>query len=114
MSTRGEAAPVTDSDALSLNSVENRPEIRYRPVRSSTRKGAHERTVGHEWRCMGCNEIIHEEPILGFDCEETEDEASARHLRIKTSCAKHECKLKTSIPVGSGDEDDPNLPPEDE
>lgn len=65
------------------------PGFVYGPKREATRKGAHERTVGHQWRHLKCGRIVHEEPLIGFDHEETHAEVSARHLRINEAIAAH-------------------------
>jgi hypothetical protein len=61
----------------------------YGPRREATRKGAHERTTGHQWRCLKCKSIVHTETLIGFDHEETHAEASARHLRINEALTAH-------------------------
>lgn len=62
----------------------------YGPKREASRKGAHERTVGHQWKHLKCGRIVHEEPLIGFDHEETYAEKSARHLRINEALAAHD------------------------
>jgi hypothetical protein len=62
----------------------------YGPKREASRKGAHERTVGHQWRHLTCGRVVHEEPLIGFDHEETHAEASARHERINKAIEAHE------------------------
>lgn len=59
----------------------------YRPQRGAARKGAHERTKGHEWVCDKCLRIAHTEPLAGMD--ETIDEASIRHGRIFKALVAH-------------------------
>lgn len=66
----------------------NAPHIYYRAQRRAPRKGAHEVLVGHEWRCKECNAIVHEEPLTGIE-EETPEQVSARHLRVKQACDAH-------------------------
>lgn len=86
----------------------NAAHIYYRPQRRAPRKGAHERTVGHEWRCRECNVIVHEEPLTGMD-EETQEEASARQLRIAQACGAHTpCPRAASVTVytSEAEEDD--------
>ena len=84
----------------------NAEHIRYRPVRRASRKGSKERTTGHEWRCMTCNGIVHEETVIGFDHDETDEEVQARHTRIQKACQGHSpCPM-----VGA---DDPELPKEE-
>ena len=108
----------TSEPAADEQQSKNAAHIRYRPVRKASRKGAHERTVGHEWRCMHCNAIVHEEPLVGFNHEETEDEEGERHLRVQQACAGHDpCPrldaARKADGVGGVDGDDPNLPAED-
>lgn len=64
------------------------PGFTYQPTRAASRKGAHERTVGHEWTCDKCKRVVHREPLVGMD-EETIDEASARHERINKALTEH-------------------------
>jgi len=72
----------------------NSPTVVYRPVRerSSNRKGSVEHTTGHAWQCTLCKEQVHYEPLIGFETEETPEQASKRHLRIADTIAAHVCK----------------------
>jgi len=60
----------------------------YRPDRVAPRKGAHEKTVGHEWVCRNCHKVAHREPLVGMD-NETFDEATARHKRLYAATTAH-------------------------
>lgn len=73
--------------------VEERPSympgFTYKPVRQAPRKGAHERTVGHEWLCGKCKRRAHFESFVGIDREETPEEARDRHVRINAALVEH-------------------------
>jgi hypothetical protein len=68
--------------------------IRYSPVRIAPRAKTKEKTVGHEWRCLDCNEIVHTEPLIGNAGEETEKQAEKRHARIERALSRHTCPKK--------------------
>lgn len=84
----------SETSELELPS-KNSPDVVYRPVRgrTSNRKRSHERTTGHEWRCLKCNTIVHEEALIGFDVEESIEQASSRHERIASAIARHQCPV---------------------
>jgi hypothetical protein len=96
----GTSTPTSD-ETLSKNS----DYIAYRGIRGRARKGSPEALIGHEWRCLRCNAIVHEEELIGvMDREETPEEASQRQLRIQQACKDHVAMHVIEIEMKDGEE----------